>query len=146
MRHFIYPLTIFISSVLISCNKTIDKPIIYISDIEFPLVSDFQSNDSLTFQAWKEVKNYLTKKDEPLDSMFITGTEYDSSEQFIVFYVTHFDSFLLKRKLEIQDSINEANSNTDYNWAVPPTGNWSGHDRTMIFRIQDEELSDLLVQ
>lgn len=136
---------IFLISVfIISCDKPTASVSLSKSDIKHPLVVDYRTDDSLTHTAWKAIRDELSRKNEPVDSMFISSVELDSGQQMVTFYVIHFDTFLLMRKLEIQDSINQANPNSNYLITFPPTGNWSGHDRTIIYRVQDGELIDLL--
>ena len=139
MRKIILYNLIFLA--IISCKSKVDEEVLKISDIEFPLIMDFQTSDSLTNLALSMVKQELNKKKEPMDSMFITANEYDTLQNLVIFRITHFDSFLLKKKLEIQDSLNGYNM-----LRVPPTGNWSGHDRTMIYRVCDKELDDIIDQ
>lgn len=127
-------LCIFILLLINCCKSKVDKDILAISDIRFPLIMNFKSSDSLTNLALQMALDELKEKKEPIDSMFVTACDYDSMHNVIIFRIEHFDSFLLERKLKLQDS--------PYG-QVPPSGNWSGHDRTMIYRLDDMVLNDI---
>ena len=124
----------------ISCSSRKPNNEALLLGIEYSKVKEFNTTGSLINYAHSKILLKLESYNEPVDSLYITGVKYDSTLGAIMFDIIHYNTILFKRRRELEDSIHG-----EY-VSIPPTGNFSGFDRTMLYYIDTGILNDQLYQ
>jgi len=119
-------------------------------NIKDPKLTELNSSNTGFSVAINKIKEHLTKLNVPIDSMYFTGIDSTSSENWR-FRLIHYNSYLEHAKYDLEkeriDSLEKAGVN-DYSLNPPLTGNWGdGYDRTLLYSTdKDEIIADLVDQ
>lgn len=113
-------------------------------------IEHYWSNDSTESKAIQKIRKYLMKNeaDVPVSEFFIDTVE--RKKDSIVVHINHYDYYVeldqsKKEAGRIKKLEEEGVSEIDLEY-VPPTGNWSGRDRIMLYLPFRDSLIDLLYQ
>lgn len=152
ISHMRYILPTFqILFILAGCNSLVNKSTqtTYLN-IDEPKISEINSSNSEFLQAINIAKEHLTKLSVPIDSMYFIGIDSTTKEEWKLRFV-HYDNYLEQAEYDTVmkriDSLEKAGvENYTLNY-VPPTGNWGGYDRTLIYSTTEHKIkSDLIDQ
>ena len=105
-------------------------------------ISKIDSSNTEFSRAVGKIKEYLLKINVPIDSMYLVAVDSISRDEW-KFRLIHYDNFLIQAQVEAEekriDSLEEAGV-TEYYVYPPPTGNWGGHDRTLVYSTIDHQI------
>ncbi|MEP4531493.1 MAG: hypothetical protein ABJ004_00295 [Cyclobacteriaceae bacterium] len=138
-------LTIQILLILASCNPQDGSNRTTDLKIQEPKLSELTSSNAIEI-----TKEHLTRLNVPIDSMYLIGID-STNKQLWEIRVIHYNNFLIQAEYEKEkkriDSLEQAGI-TEYTLNfIPPTGNWGGYDRTLIYSTTERRITaDLMDQ
>jgi hypothetical protein len=142
-------LTIQLLLILASCNpKEIGSNRTTDLKIKEPKLSELTSSNYELSNAIELTKEHLTRLNIPIDSMYLVGID-STKKQLWEIRVIHYNNFLIQAESEEEkkriDSLERAGI-TEYTLNfIPPTGNWGGHDRTLMYSTTERRITVDLV-
>ncbi|UZR96781.1 hypothetical protein [Chondrinema litorale] len=84
----------------------------------------------------------------PIDSMYLIGID-STNKQLWEIRVIHYNNFLIQAEYDEEkkriDSLERAGISEYTLNFIPPTGNWGGHDRTLIYSTTERSITADLV-
>ncbi len=103
--------------------------------IKDPRLTSLNYNDSELDSAVSKIKNHLSGLGVSIDSMYLLDLDTTSKEQWL-FDLVHYNYYLEYAKIDAEeqriDSLSNLGISTHLQY-IPPTGNWSGEDRTIYY-------------
>lgn len=142
-------ITFGLLTLLFACN--VDKP--KTTDnfpIPDPRLVDFDPSDSIIKRATIKVRDYLTTTEDKVNiNDFYLDSAYVKADT-IILMINHVDYYvewrLMKEEEKRQKELKaRGDTITEILW-VPPIGNWSGRDRTILYLIKKDSIIDILYQ
>jgi hypothetical protein len=146
------PLAIVQLMILLSCRNIDNQEVRIRESVKTPTnLAEYSSQDSVVRKTINRIKDHLAQS-EPNDQ--ITDFFVDKVERrldTVVVYVNHIDYYLERDKVDREfariDSLQRQGADSLIGIIyVPPTGNWSGKDRMIVYLTKGDTLIDLLVQ
>lgn len=140
--------TLLLILILTGCN--IDRTTTTESklDIKEPKLLDIKSSNSEFSHAIHIIQKHLIKLNVPIDSMYFLGVDSTSEEEW-KFHLIHYNNYLVQAESEVEqkriDSLEKAGVTEYYLKFVPPSGNWGGYDRTIIYSRRELQITDDLI-
>lgn len=137
-----------IFTILLACqtDKQIGGGEFVISD---PRLIDFDTSNTDIQYAVGRVQNYLKMKEKDfgintfyVDSLYVKGDT-------IIIKIKQFDYYEVLQELKESERIRkeaDAIGDTNVRLWIPPTGNWSGHDRMIQYLVSKDSIIDILYQ
>lgn len=148
MKHILlFHIILSLSACSWKKNSISKEENLHITDLK---ILEIDSTNTEFFRAIGKIKRYLVKLNVPIDSMYVVGVDSVSRDEW-KFRLIHYDSFLIQAQIEAEeqriDSLEKAGVTDYYLNFIPPTGNWGGHDRTLVYStIEHEIIEDLVDQ
>lgn len=136
-------------TLLLACKVDKSKPTDNFP-IPDPRLVDFDPPDSMLRRATRKVRDYLTIKENNVDIKdFYLDSAYIKADTVILMinHVDYYKEWRLMKEDEKRQKELKAKGDTikEILW-VPPTGNWSGRDRTILYLIKKDSIIDILYQ
>lgn len=131
MKHY---LQVFLL-LLVACdspkNSKITETQLKVKDTK---LLELNSTNPEFLHAIDKIKDYLIKLNVPIDSMYFVGVDSISIDHW-EFRIIHYNNYLIQGDSEVEkrriDSLEKLGVN-EYYINIPPTGNRSGDDRTLV--------------
>lgn len=142
--------TLLIILVLTGCNSdrttTTETKLV----IKEPKLSELKSSNAEFSQAIDIIQKHLIELNVPIDSMYYVVVDSTSGEEW-EFRLIHYNNYLIQALSEAEkkriDSLERAGVTEFYLDFIPPSGNWGGYDRTIVYSIlKNEIIADLVDQ
>lgn len=146
------PLAIVKLIILLSCRNTDNQEDGTIESVKMPTtLAEYSSHDSVLQKSIDRIKDHL-KQSSPNDRIadfFVDRVERRLDT--VVVYVNHINYYVERDKVDKEfdriDSLKKQGADSLIgNINVPPTGNWSGKDRMILYLTKRDTLIDLLSQ
>lgn len=148
----VLPLAILQLMILLSCRNIDNQEVGRKDSVKTPVnLTEYSSQDSVVQKSIDRIKDYLAKGEpnEKIADFFVDHVELGLDT--VVVYVKHIDYYIERDKVDKEfariDSLKKQGADSLIgNINVPPTGNWSGKDRMILYLRKRDTLIDLLVQ
>lgn len=146
MKIFIYIIIQFL--LLVSCGA--DKKVSVDKVHTPPTIVEYNGESTVESKAIERIKNYLVKKDPEvsIDEFFVDKIEKKGDT--VVVHVHHYNYYVelakVNREFDRTKILEERGDSAVGRVYIPPTGNWSGKDRTIFYLIEKDSLIDMLYQ
>jgi hypothetical protein len=142
--------SILIILILSGCNSDRSTATESKLEIKEPKLSEIKSSNTEFSQAIKSIKKYLIKLNVPVDSMYYVGIDSTHKNKW-EFRLIYYDNYKIQAKSDAEkkriDSLEKAGVTEYYFNFIPPTGNWGGYDRTIVYSTSKQEIiADLVDQ
>lgn len=137
MNQAIYIL-LLLFALFLGCKSNNEKSIERLS-ITDPKLVEFETTDTIVKQAVIKAINYLSKEENKTDIKDFYLNEIKIHQDTIKLMINHADYYLVKQMMEEEEKTDE------FLW-MPPTGNWSGKDRTILYLTKKDSIIDVLDQ
>ena len=117
--------------------------------IDSPKLLDYNVDSEQMTTAIDQIIEHLKNENVPVDSMYLYRIDTADSNGW-EFELVHYNHFVIMQEVEINnkrvDSLEKAGVDFIEIYA-PPTGNWGGHDRTIIYSPKEKAIiEDYIVQ
>lgn len=144
-------LKILIILILTGCNSGISTNTETTKlDIKEPKLSELKSSNTEFSKAIYVIQEHLAKLNVPIDSIYYVGVDSTSGEEW-EFRFIHYNNYIIQAEADAEkkriDSLEKAGVTEYYLNFIPPTGNWGGYDRTIVYSsLKHEIIADLVDQ
>jgi len=135
-------------AILLACktDKEIGTEEFSIPD---PRLVDFDTSSTQIQHAVGKVRDYLAMKEKDVSvNTFYLDSLYTKGDT-IVMKIVHVDYYEVLRQMKEEEGIRKeaaARGDTNVQLWIPPSGNWSGRDRTIRYLIKKDSIIDGLYQ
>ena len=113
-------------------------------------IEAYYGNDSLEMKAIQRIKEYLVENEPQVTLAEFYVDTIQGKQDTIVVFVRHYDYYVERDRadkgLARIKRLEEQGATEIDSIYVPPTGNWSGMDRTMLYLVKKDSLIDILYQ
>jgi hypothetical protein len=146
------PLAIVQMMILLSCQNNQNQEDGRKESLKTaPTLVEYSSQDSAVRKSIDRIKDHLAQSEpnDKLTDFFVERVE--RRQDTVVVFVNHIDYYIQRDKFEKEfvriDSLKKLGADSLIgNVNVPPTGNWSGKDRMILYLTKKDTLIDLLAQ
>ena len=146
------PLAIVQLVIFLSCQNAHSKEDGRKESIKTPTnLAEYSSQDSVVQKSIDLIKDHLAQSEpnDRLNDFFVDRVE--RRQDTVVIYVNHIGYYVERDKVNKEfariDSLKKQGADSLIgNIYVPPTGNWSGKDRMILYLMEKDTLIDLLSQ
>lgn len=114
-----------------------------------PRLVDFDTTDTNIQRAITKARDYLSvlEKDTNISDFYLDSL-YVTSDTIVIMinHVDYYDTWRALKQDEKRQKELEAKGDTLIEIFAPPTGNWSGRDRAILYLIKKDSIIDVLYQ
>ena len=136
-------------SLLTCCTpntKDVEKNAFKMPD---PRLTDYRTDNAMVQKAIEEARDYLAIREQGVSLSYWYLADTKVNVDTVLLMIKHADYYSeLKRLHEAKERESELLKKGDSTFIlyVPPNGNWSGRDRTILYLIKEESIVDILDQ
>ena len=118
--------------------------------ISDPRLIDFRTEEPNLKKALERVIKYITEKEGEIQNFYLDSLYM--KEDTVILQINHVDYYSVLAQAEKErkriEELEKEDNNEEFIEILflPPTGNWSGKDRTLLYLIEKDSLIDILYQ
>ena len=135
--------------VLIGCgtdnHRTTESKVLTPSKI-----AEYNGRDAMESKAIERIKSYLIENEPEVNIKDFYVDKIETKADTVIVNVHHYNYYVVLHRITKETNrIKALESSSDsavYNVYTPPTGNWSGKDRVLLYLTKEDSLIDVLYQ